>query len=288
MGQERVWKGSGRASRRPAPQSAVYTNLPRPIYDALMFFPHGRGLLLAVFFLSIAAGAGPESAPPSTAAQLSSAQIVEQMQIHDQARARELKHYHATRHYQVEYHGFPEDLAGGMVIEISFDAASGKNFRIVSQSGSNFLCEKVLKRAVDSEKEASQNKGSTALTPANYKFNLTGTETLASGPAYVLDVEPLVPSKFLYRGKIWVDASDFALAKMETHPSKSPSFWISRTMIQSTNAKTGGFWFPEKLRSETKVRIGGQAVFTIDYGKYEVESNAQSGPQANAAGSRPD
>jgi hypothetical protein len=34
--------------------------------------------------------------------------------------------------------------------------------------------------------------------------------------------------------------------------------------------KTEGFWLPGKTRSETKVRIGGTAVFTIDYGAYQV------------------
>jgi hypothetical protein len=37
--------------------------------------------------------------------------------------------------------------------------------------------------------------------------------------------------------------------------------------------KAGDFWLPAKLRSETKVRIGGGAAFTIDYGTYEVETN---------------
>ena len=242
-----------------------------------MFTVQGRGLLLALIMFSIAGEAGPVSAQTPSSAfppALTAAQIVEQMQAHDQARARTLKHHHSTRRYGIEYHGFPTDLAASMVVEADYDAASGKNFRIVSQSGSNFLCEKVLKRAVDSEKEASKVKSSTALTPANYRFNLVGSETLGSRPAYILHVEPLQPSKFLYRGKIWVDAADFAVVKMETQPSKSPSFWISRTLIHCVNVDAGGFWLPEKLRSETKVRIGGEAVFTIDYGKYEVQANA--------------
>jgi hypothetical protein len=164
-----------------------------------------------------------------------------------------------------------------MVVEASFDAATGKSFRVVSQSGSKFLADKVLKRAVDSEKEASQDKGSTALTPANYKFTLLKNDTLGSGLAYVFDVEPLHPSKFLYRGRIWVDATDFAVVKMETQPAKSPSFWISKTLIESTSGKTGDFWFPQKLRSETKVRIGGGAVLTIDYGTYEVSPATKTG-----------
>jgi hypothetical protein len=171
-----------------------------------------------------------------------------------------------------------------MDVEVNYDAAIGKSFRIVSESGSGLLREKVLKRAVDSEKEASRDKGSTAMTEANYRFHLAGSETVAARPAYILDVEPLQASKFLVRGKIWVDAADFAVVKMETEPAKSPSFWISRTLIHSTSAKTGDFWLPEQLRSETKVRIGGTAVLTIDYGRYEVVPQAAYQPPAGLAG----
>jgi len=247
------------------------------VYDALMFFPRARARILFVLIVVIAAGDKLQNAQSAPASALSSTQIVEQIQVHDQVRARTLKHYSSTRHYAVEYRGFPTDLSAAMDVEASFDAATGKSFRIVSQSGSKFLADKVLKRAVDSEKEASLDKGSTALTPANYKFTLLKSETLGSGPAYIFDLEPLHPSKFLYRGRIWVDATDFAVVKMETQPSKSPSFWISKTLIESTSGKTGDFWFPQKLRSETKVRIGGGAVLTIDYGTYEVSPATKTG-----------
>jgi hypothetical protein len=140
--------------------------------------------------------------------------------------------------------------------------------------GSKIICDKVLKRAVDSELEASKNSGATALTPANYKFHLAGTDSVGGRPAYVLDVEPVAASKFLYRGKIWVDAAEFALVMIDAEPAKNPSFWISRTRIRQTFAKSGNFWLPEMNRSESKVRIGGTAAFTIDYGRYEIVANA--------------
>ena len=108
------------------------------------------------------------------------------------------------------------------------------------------------------------------MTEANYRFHLAGSENVAGRASYVLDVEPVTASKFLYRGKIWVDSADFAVVKMETEPAKNPSFWIARTLIHSTSAKVSGFWLPAELRSETKVRIGGTAVLTIDYGTYAV------------------
>ena len=112
------------------------------VYYPYMFFPRGGFLSLAALFVAFASGAGAQDAPNSPVAGLSSAQIVEQIHLHEQARAQALKHYKATRHYAVQYHGFPADLAAGMVVEASFDDASGKSFRVVSQSGSKFLAER--------------------------------------------------------------------------------------------------------------------------------------------------
>lgn len=200
---------------------------------------------------------------------LSADEIVSQMQRHNQIRADDLKHYQSLRHYEVRYKGLAT-IAAKMDVEAKYDSASGKSFRIVSQSGSGFLVDKVLKRLIETEKEASSEKKSTALTPANYRFRLEGMDSVAGRPAYVLDVDPLVPTKLLYKGKIWVDVADFAVAKIEAAPAKNPSFWISSTAIHHQYSKTEGFWLPEQNRSETKVRLGGTAVLTIDYGTYQV------------------
>jgi len=65
------------------------------------------------------------------------------------------------------------------------------------------------------------------------------------------------------------------VVKMETQPAKNPSFWISQTRIHYTGAKTDGFWFPQQVLSETKVRIGGTAVLTINYGRTKFRRQRQ-------------
>ena len=214
----------------------------------------------------------PSATATLTSAQppLTSSEIVQQMQMHNQARAEELRHYQSVRHYEVEYKGYAAKIDAKLVVQADYDLVSGKTFRILSQSGNTLLIDKVLKRLVESEKDADHDKSSTALTPANYKFKLQGIENVDGRPAYVLDVEPLIDSKYLYRGKIWVDATDFAVAKIAAQPAKNPSFWISSTAINHQYTRTDGFWLPAQNRSETKVRVGGTAVLTIDYGKYEV------------------
>jgi hypothetical protein len=194
------------------------------------------------------------------------------MEHRNQIQREALKHYRAVRQYHVEYQGLGT-VESRMEVQIDFDAASGKSFRIVSQSGSKILSDKILKRAMDSEVEASKDGGATSLTPANYRFQLLGSESLDGRPAYILSVEPLKESKFLYRGKVWVDAMDFAVAKIEAEPAKSPSFLISRTLVRWTYAKTGNFWLPQRSHSEAKIRIGGTAVLTIDYGTYQINSD---------------
>lgn len=220
--------------------------------------------------------------PQNHAAQLpplTAAQIAAEMQKRDRIRAEDLEHYEAARHYEVKYLGFPESLAATMEVDLTYDAASGKTFRIVSQSGSHLLCEEVLKRAVDSEEQAQQEKSATALTTANYRLQTAGTGSVNGRSAYILRVEPLRKGKFLYTGKVWIDAEDFALAQIEAQPAKNPSFWISHTDIHEVYAPVDGFWLPQSNRSETKVRIGGTAIFTIVYGPYR---NVRSRPLQSA------
>ncbi|MGA2340209.1 MAG: hypothetical protein ABSF75_09965 [Terracidiphilus sp.] len=234
-----------------------------------MFSHRCRGASGCVVLIFVGAALWPARANTPAPASLPLAQILALMEHHNQIQREELKHYSAVRRYHVEYRGLA-NLEAGMEVEIDFNATSGKSFRIVSQSGSKILGEKVLKRAMDSEKEASEDGGATALSPANYRFQLQGSESVDGRPAYILSVEPLRESKFLYRGKVWVDAIDFAVAKVEAAPAKNPSFWISRTLIRYTSAKTGSFWLPQRSRSESKIRIGGTAVLTIDYGTYQI------------------
>lgn len=239
-----------------------------------------KTLIETVLLASITAAVSPETPAPPTAPPVD--QIVDHMRQHEVNQARQLKHYDAIRHYQVRYKGFKVNIAATMEVEVNYDDGSGKSFRTVSKSGSGLLCDKVLKRAVESEQEASRDKQSTALDSTNYRFQFTGTELLDGRPAYVLHVDPLRDGKFLYRGDIWVDAKEFAVLKIKAEPAKNPSFWITSTDIQSTNSETHGVWLPQSNRSESKIRIGGTALLTIDYGTYHVAFKDK--PQAQAKG----
>ena len=227
-----------------------------------------KRIIVAAGMMLMMAMASPQTEGQAAPEPLTAGQIVARMLSHDRSQADQLKHYQDRRHYRVEYRGFKTSISAQMDVDMSYDAATGKSFRIVDESGSKLLRDKVLKKAMDSEREASQDKDSAALAPANYNFQLVGSEVLDGRPSYILQVDPRTPGKFLYKGKVWVDAKDFALSKIEAEPAKDPSFWILRPQIHFRAAKVGAFWLPERNRSETKARVGGTAVLTIDYGTY--------------------
>jgi hypothetical protein len=239
--------------------------------------PASRNRLLAGWLVALALlSPGFAQSPRPAAPPLTTDQVVTQLVQRNQDRAALLKHYESCRYYSVNYVGFPSDKSAEMLVDMQFSAPAQKEFRILKQQGSRLLLDHVLSELIQTEKEAldKPNLGRTDLTPDNYEFRLIGTDTIAGLPQYVLEVTPRFKSKFLYRGKIWVDANDFAVSRVSAQPAKSVSFWVSHTEIQHDYKKVGEFWLPARNTSVAHVRFGGTARLTIDYRDYHIGAAA--------------
>jgi len=203
---------------------------------------------------------------------LTTEQVVNHLVQRNLERAHALTAYHGTRIYRLEYRGFPGNRSAEMTVDVTYRSPGTKEFRIQSETGSRLLIERVFHKLLQSEKEAlsEENQAHIALNSENYRFAWAGYENMSTGPCYVLSVEPLTKDKLLYRGRIWVDAEDFAVVRIEASPAKTPSFWTKETRIEQLYAKVGDFWLPVSNRSSSVVRLGGQAEFTIDYQDYQI------------------
>jgi hypothetical protein len=172
----------------------------------------------------------------------------------------------------VEYKGFPSNRNAEMVVDVIYESPGTKKFTIQSATGSQIIIDDVFKKLLVAEQEAlavrSQRRA--ALNNDNYEFKMVGYERLASGPVYVLVVEPRRKDKFLYRGRIWVDAEDFAVVRLEGEPAKNPSFWTKNSQVEQVYSKTSAFWLPLRNRSITTIRLGGKAELTIEYNNYQI------------------
>ena len=202
---------------------------------------------------------------------LSVTAVVGKIMTANARRSAELRAFEGKRWYHLEYHGLFGGRNASMEVLATYSAPDQHNFSVLSQSGSKLLLNRVLLKLLDSEKEAFQNHKQVELSLENYNFALVGTERIPAGDTcYVLAVKPRVQNKFLYAGKIWVDAHDFAVVRMEGEPAKAPSFWVRDTQIDSNWEKVDGFWFIAHNHSVSHIRMGGVATLTIDYGNYQV------------------
>jgi hypothetical protein len=231
-------------------------------------------VLLAVIALSPIRIVAQDPAQDLGTTRLALSNIVDLMTAENAERAKTLAHFQGRREYQLDYKGFPKDMHAEMVVNISYDAPSTEVFTIVSQSGPKWMINRVLKQLLKTEQESIQdaNRSSVQITGANYNFTLLESHDAGDGCPYILSAEPKVANKFLFRGKIWVDAKDFAVCRIEAEPAKNPSFWIKKTAIHHLFLKVDGFWLPAENKSVSDTRFDGRATLTIKYEDYKVQT----------------
>jgi hypothetical protein len=224
-----------------------------------------RLLMLSALSLPAIAQQNPVSAP------LSADDVIARVVRMNDLRAKSLGHYSSIRSYHLECHCVSHKKAE-MVVRVDYQAPDKKEFTVVSESGSGSVRDRVFRKLLQAEEESmkEENQQRSAITPQNYTFQLAAYQKTDTGEFYVLDAEPRNKNKFLFRGKIWIDGKDFAIARVEGQPAQNPSWWTVRTDFTRKYQKLGAFWLPESNESTTKVRVFGTAVLTINYGEYQI------------------
>jgi hypothetical protein len=211
-----------------------------------------------------------ENSSASAHASLTASEVVKNLEERNRTRTQALHRFEGSRIYTLHYRGFPHSYDAEMVVNVTYQSPASKDFTVVSQSGSKLLIDHVLKKMIEGEKEAVQQQSRTELNEQNYEFTMAGYEETPEGARYILSVSPRSKNKFLDRGKIWVDASDFAVTRIEAAPAQNPSFWIKNTEIRHAYKKVGDFWLPAENHSQSSMRVGGRADLSIAYKDYKI------------------
>lgn len=227
--------------------------------------------LFTISFLSLIAGS-------STAAQEASLpvanDVVAQMLVRDAQRQHSLEGYEGMRRYTLvnEHMGKRAE----MLVRVRGDRDGTKHFEIVTETGWKAAQKHVLHKMLDSEAEASrpEERVKARLSPDNYEFQMIGSEKAGDRTVYTIDVTPKRREKYLFRGRIWVDAEDYALVRADGNPAKNPSFWTKHVHFVQAYEKSGPFWFPLTTESVTDARLFGTTDLTIEYFEYKPKKLA--------------
>jgi len=200
--------------------------------------------------------------------------VVTKMMQFDAQRQSDLTGYAATRRYVA----VNKTRRAEMVVHVECASDGAKQFTILSEEGSGSIRKHVFQKLLNEESEASRRgtRKGTRLIPANYDFQIVGHETLETGPAYVLEVSPKTPNKYLIRGKIWVDANDYSIVRIEGQPASNPSFWVRNVHFVHTYQRVGQFWFASSTDTTSQVRIFGDSELTIENTDYKLNPREKS------------
>lgn len=240
----------------PAANSPSSLNMRSPVKHLCL-------VLLAALVLTAAAYAQTHAPLPTTQ------DVVAKMMEFDAQRSSELTGYTAVRRY-VAANGSKHHAE--MVVAVACASDGSERFSVLSEAGSGWVRHHIFPRLLKEEAEASRRgtRNSTRITPANYKFTIAGEQTLSTGPAYVLTVAPKTNNKYLIDGRIWVDANDYSIVRIEAQPARNPSFWVHSVRIVRTYQKVGPFWFASSTDTTSRVRILGPAELTIENFDYAL------------------
>lgn len=233
------------------------------------------GVTVALAFFLLARVASAQNVDSS----LSTDEVVVRVLERDAQREAEMGGYTATRRYLVVH----KKTRAEMKVEVSCAADGVKEFKILSEEGSYPIRTMVLHRMLREETEASrpETRRITRITPGNYDFRLVGKDVIDGRPAYVLQVTPKHDNKYLIDGRIWVDAEDYSIVRIEGRPAKNPSFWTRSVHFVHIYQKVGPFWLAASTHSISEVRIYGSAEVTIESSDYVTRKAADRISNAN-------
>ena len=211
-------------------------------------------------------------------AQISSAsvptaeEVIAEMLARDRQREAMAGGYTGSRKYVLDNQRLHKRAE--MLVNIICNPDGSKHFEIVSEEGWSAANKRVLRKMVESESETSLplTRPKTRLTTENYIFGAAQSDLLEGRAAYAIDVIPKRHDKYLFEGRIWVDAEDYALMRAEGKPAKSPSFWTRSVHFVQQYRRNGPFWFPQATDSVTDVLIFGTTQVSITYFGYTPRS----------------
>ena len=200
--------------------------------------------------------------------------VVAKLVHQDRARQSQMRGYSVMCRYTLEN----KSRRAEMLVRWTRLANGEKRYEIVSESGDGGVRHHVFHKLLEAEVDASRpgERENSRITPDNYSFRMAGEETIEGRQAYVFELEPKTQTKYLTRGRIWVDSNDYAVVQIEGTPARNVSFWTKKVNFVQTFAKNGELWLAQSNRSVTDARLFGIANLTIEYFNYELDISREA------------
>ncbi|HEX4321524.1 MAG TPA: hypothetical protein VHZ52_11510 [Acidobacteriaceae bacterium] len=202
-------------------------------------------------------------------------QIIQGIDAAVLARARSISRYTVQEHYFL-YRNGEANPAAEETIQTVYLRATGKEYTHLSQSGSALWRAEVIDKILAGEKDlnlANHREGAW-ITSKNYELHPEPGRVQQNGvQCIVVDLKPLRKSPHLFNGKIWVDASDYTVVRLEGIPSQSPNVLAGQATVSREYIKIDGFSMATHAQAHSHTFLFGDTLLKIDYSGYKIETD---------------
>jgi hypothetical protein len=161
---------------------------------------------------------------------------------------------------------------GEFELQRKFEAPHTLQFTPVHYTGNGFVKNNVITRLLQSEVDHVQkdDPSLTALSLANYKFNYRGLSRVNERTVHVYQVKPHKKRPGLFKGRVYLDAHNGSLVRVEGSVVKSPSFFVKHIDFWQDYTDVQSFTLPTHIHSEAKARIVGRTIVDIVHRDYQA------------------
>lgn len=149
-------------------------------------------------------------------------------------------------------------------------------YRVIAEGGSGLIRGRVLKSALENEREAwtSGEIDRSTLGLANYEFQTTdGTD----GDLRIVTLKPRREDRMLVDGVMFLRPPAGDLVRVEGTLAKGPSFWAPRVEVVRRYERIAGVRVPVTLESVAQVRMVGRSSFRMSYHYLSVNGRDLNG-----------
>jgi hypothetical protein len=201
------------------------------------------------------------------------AAVIRQIDAAVFARVNNILEFTDVEHYSVYRGGDETHPAAEMTVRDTYKKGVGKEYTVLSESGSGLILHFGLKPLIENEKTINLpgNVEKSWFTSANYEMKLKpGVMRLNSRDCYVLDIKPRGEAPNLIIGTLWADVKDGFVVQIEGVASKNPSVLAGTTHMMRQYANISEFSMATHARAESTSALFGHTVVTIDYSGYQL------------------
>jgi hypothetical protein len=230
----------------------------------------GSSLAVAAVFSLIWPGAAAVAAQ-----QPDSASVIRLVDAAVKARIDHVESYTVTEHYSVYRGNDQTHPTAEMTVQTLYRQGYGKSYTILSESGSEFIRNHVLRTLLDNEK--SLNLPGTVehswFTSANYEMQLKpgGIQLLDGRECIALAIHPKHKATNMIDGTLMVDSKDGSIVQLDGSATQSASIFTGAAQVMRHYVNVNGFSMATQARAVSDSFILGRTTVTIDYRDYKIQ-----------------